>query len=130
MWYSGSFRGVIHGAVIGVAPFSGAQAESCDGAKTQAAMNQCADQDFESADTALNAAYRQIIGRLRAQAKERQLLVAAQRSWLAYRDAECSFAASGVQGGHHLSNNSTGMPDRTHDVTHRRLAAISRLQGG
>ena len=74
-------------------------ADVCADPQDQATMNQCADKDFKAADAELNAQYRKIIERLAGNPDAKQLLVAAQRSWIAYRDAECAFRASGVSGG-------------------------------
>ena len=70
-----------------------------DDATTQADLNDCAAQSFTKSDTALNGLYREIMQRLGKDSAEARQLVAAQRAWIAFRDAECSFAASGVAGG-------------------------------
>jgi uncharacterized protein YecT (DUF1311 family) len=75
-----------------------AAAADCAGS-TQRDLDRCASAEYSSADKALNSTYTSIIGRLRADAPARSKLVAAQRAWLAFRDAECEFAASGVAGG-------------------------------
>ena len=78
----------------------GAARAGCeDDAATQAALNDCAGQSFAKSDAALNGLYREIMQRLGKQAPEARKLVAAQRAWIAFRDAECDFAASGVEGG-------------------------------
>jgi uncharacterized protein YecT (DUF1311 family) len=51
------------------------------------------------ADAALNAAYKEIIRPLKGDAATTQLLVAAQKAWIAYRDAECDFSSSANIGG-------------------------------
>lgn len=84
--------------VVTAAMTPGARA-ACDAGLPQQGLNDCAHREFESADTALNAAYRRIVVRLAGQTETRQLLSKAQRAWLAFRDAECGFSASGVQGG-------------------------------
>lgn len=76
-----------------------ANAEDCANAMTQAAMNQCAAQENEAADKELNTLYKQITARLKDNVEAKQLLVKAQRAWIGFRDAECSFSASGVEGG-------------------------------
>ena len=53
----------------------------------------------KKADAELNALYRQITARLKDDQATTKLLVAAQRAWVAFRDAECDFSASGVSGG-------------------------------
>lgn len=74
-------------------------ADDCDNAKTQTDMNQCAARQNQAADKALNDVYRQISQRLKASPAAKKQLVSAQRAWLVFRDAECTFSASGVTGG-------------------------------
>lgn len=74
-------------------------AVDCANASDQATMNQCAGQDFTAADKELNTLYQQIIGRLKDSPDSKKLLVSAQRAWVTFRDAECKFSASGVEGG-------------------------------
>lgn len=76
-----------------------AQAENCANATDQSSMDECSSNSFKAADTELNAVYKQINQRLQDNADGKQLLVTAQRSWLAFRDSECKFTASGVTGG-------------------------------
>ena len=76
-----------------------AHAVDCDNATDQATMNQCAAQQNKAADKELNALYRQITERLKDHPDSKKLLVGAQRAWIGFRDAECKFSASGVEGG-------------------------------
>lgn len=76
-----------------------AHADDCSKASTQTAMNACAAQSAKAADIQLNQLYGQIQARLKDSPTGRTHLVAAQRAWIAFRDAECSFAASAVEGG-------------------------------
>lgn len=78
---------------------SGARAAECDGNATQTALNDCQGALFAQADAELNALYGQMTARLAADPDTKTRLTTAQRAWLAYRDAECDFAASGVAGG-------------------------------
>lgn len=78
---------------------SAVHANECADALTQADMNACAARAYEASDAELNQLYRQIEQRLGDDADARGLLVAAQRAWLGFRDAECAFASSGVEGG-------------------------------
>jgi uncharacterized protein YecT (DUF1311 family) len=57
------------------------------------------DASFKAADAELNELYKQIERRLKDDQDSAKSLAAAQRAWIAFRDAECKFAASGVQGG-------------------------------
>lgn len=74
-------------------------ADACDDPQDQMTMNECADKAFRAADAQLNASYREIVASLRDDPDGRQHLVAAQRAWVAFRDAECAFRASPEQGG-------------------------------
>ncbi|ROO33622.1 MULTISPECIES: lysozyme inhibitor LprI family protein [unclassified Pseudomonas] len=76
-----------------------AQADDCTNAMTQGEMNQCAAQEKKAADDELNRLYKQITARLKDNPGAKQLLVKAQRAWIGFRDAECNFSASGVEGG-------------------------------
>ncbi|MDR6287747.1 uncharacterized protein YecT (DUF1311 family) [Inquilinus ginsengisoli] len=75
-----------------------AAAQDCPD-ETQSGMNKCAADAYKQADAALNATYKQIIERLKDDADTTKSLVAAQRAWIAYRDAECDFITSGAAGG-------------------------------
>lgn len=76
-----------------------AQADECADAQDQATMAACAEQAYRASDAELNALYHEIAQRLRDDGDTRRLLRDAERSWLAFRDAECGFAASAVEGG-------------------------------
>jgi uncharacterized protein YecT (DUF1311 family) len=67
--------------------------------QTQAGLDQCAQADYGKADAALNGAYKEIIRRLKDDNATTKLLVAAQKAWIAYRDAECAFSSSANAGG-------------------------------
>lgn len=73
----------------------------CGDPQTQMDMNFCAAIDFERADVALNAAWRQAIAGERAADRERPrgddvrpsneaVLRQAQRAWIVFRDAHCT----------------------------------------
>ena len=66
-------------------------------AQSQTQMNATAARDARSADQNLNTQYAATMGRLSP--PSRTLLRAAQRSWIAFRDQQCRFEASGSQGG-------------------------------
>ncbi|AJO79726.1 MULTISPECIES: lysozyme inhibitor LprI family protein [Pseudomonas] len=88
--------------LLALAPFvliAPAQADDCANATTQTTMNQCAAKQHEAADKELNRLYQRITQRLKDNPQGQRLLVDAQRAWLAFRDTECKFAASGVAGG-------------------------------
>jgi len=66
-----------------------ASAESaCDDLSTQMQMNECANEGFETADAALNAVYRQVVGELADAPVALAKLKAAQRLWVQLRDAD------------------------------------------
>lgn len=54
---------------------------------------------YQEADAELNQLYQKIESRLADNHDAKQELIKAQRAWIAFRDAECRFAASGVEGG-------------------------------
>jgi uncharacterized protein YecT (DUF1311 family) len=72
----------------------------CSDAQTQMDMNVCAEIDFERADAALNAAWREAIAAARASDREidtsdhrpteEAKMREAQRAWLIFRDAQCT----------------------------------------
>lgn len=76
-----------------------AHADACADAKDQATLNQCAAQEYKAADAALNAQFHEIRKRLGSDAATRALLRDSERAWVAFRDAECTFAASATAGG-------------------------------
>ncbi|PWJ84950.1 uncharacterized protein YecT (DUF1311 family) [Pseudaminobacter salicylatoxidans] len=64
----------------------------CSEASDQASLNQCADKAYKKTDAALNATYKEIMGRLKDDKDTRKRLVTAQQAWITFRDAECDFA--------------------------------------
>ncbi len=87
-------------AVVAIVLPSQASADDCANAPDQQAMNQCADRNYRQSDAALNTLYAQIGRRLEnSDADIRKRLVAAQRAWVGFRDAECKFATSASAGG-------------------------------
>ncbi len=76
-----------------------ASANDCENAMDQMTMNECADLAFKKTDSQLNAVYQTIERRLKSGAQPQKLLIAAERAWIAFRDAECTFTASAVAGG-------------------------------
>jgi uncharacterized protein YecT (DUF1311 family) len=77
---------------------SAAFAEDCAD-QSQNGLNQCADAAYKKADEALNGVYRELTRRLKDDPPTTKLLVAAQKTWLAFRDAECTFANAANAGG-------------------------------
>lgn len=86
-------------ALIGL-PLPAASADECmDKATAQTEINECARKARQASDDELNKLYRQIEQRLNSAADTKQRLISAQRAWTVFRDKECAFASSGVQGG-------------------------------
>ncbi len=69
----------------------------CKNANTQLDMNICASQAFKRSDALLNQAYKQKLAQLNVDQQKK--FKAAQRSWIAFRDSDCDFQSSGVEGG-------------------------------
>jgi uncharacterized protein YecT (DUF1311 family) len=60
-------------------------------------MAHCAGEERERQDKALNLVYRQLTAKLDPNRKS--ILVAAERAWVTFRDAQCEAEASGEAGG-------------------------------
>ncbi|WP_172117613.1 lysozyme inhibitor LprI family protein [Halomonas hibernica] len=88
-------------AGMGILIFSGLVSanEECVSPETQAEMTQCSAKTYQAADDALNEAYQALIGRLENNALSLEKLRVAQRKWIDFRDAECAFESSAVEGG-------------------------------
>ena len=69
----------------------------CGDERTQTEMNRCADWEYRATDAELNQVYGQL--RARLDPKRQQALTGAQRAWIRYRDAHCSYEASANEGG-------------------------------
>lgn len=65
-----------------------AKPDCYDTAMTQHAMNQCAAQEFETADAELNSVYRQLLAASRDDKLFAEKLTQAERAWVAFRDAQ------------------------------------------
>ncbi len=78
---------------------SSARADDCANPTTQTDMNACASAGLKNTDADLNNDYRDIIARLKGNDETKQLLIASQRLWLQFRDAECAFSANAAKGG-------------------------------
>lgn len=70
-----------------------------DSATTQAEMTACAHKTYQAADAELNKVFHEIRQRIGDDADTQKLLRTAERDWIAFRDAECAFAASATEGG-------------------------------
>lgn len=78
---------------------SAAATENCANLTNEGAMNECYGKALATEGKELNANYREIDKRLSDDTNTRKLLLSAARAWLLYRDAECTFSASGSVGG-------------------------------
>ena len=76
-----------------------AWAQNCDASADQMTLNKCADLDFRAADAELNEHYRAVMKRLADSPDAKNLLMVAQRAWIEFRNGECAFVASSVEGG-------------------------------
>ena len=64
------------------------QFRACDEkSKTQADLNDCANQEAKRADAALNNVYSQLLSKAAGQPEAVAKIKAAERAWIAYRDA-------------------------------------------
>lgn len=80
-------------------------ADSCDDPQTQAAMNQCALNNYKDENTLLNQTYQSLRSQLTTQ--EKSQLKSAQLAWISYRDKSCEFTTRNSVGGsiHSLEKN-------------------------
>ena len=76
-----------------------AQEPDCSDPQTQMDMSVCAAKDYKAADAKLNATYKKLEQRYADNPDAKAALVAAQRAWIAFRDAECDLTALGAQRG-------------------------------
>jgi uncharacterized protein YecT (DUF1311 family) len=81
------------------APAAGARADDCANAMAQRTMNECADLALRTADGELNALFKEAQRHLKGDTGAAKSLIAAERAWIAFRDAECAFSASSSKGG-------------------------------
>ena len=69
----------------------------CNKAKNQLEEDYCAGRELKAADGNLNTLYRAPLDAYDAQ--NRELLKAAERNWISYRDSECDFESASSAGG-------------------------------
>jgi uncharacterized protein YecT (DUF1311 family) len=93
--------------VLAAAPAAAEDDIDCNNTISQAEMNICSEQDFEAADAELNTVWKDA----RKAAKETdadlsddlkgadKALLAAQRAWIGYRDAQCELDGFQARGG-------------------------------
>jgi len=91
-------RILLSACLVVLAGTSIVRAQECDRSDdSQQMMNICAGEDYQAADARLNAAYQNLISSDDADSK--RLLQAAQRAWIAFRDAECAHTTAASAGG-------------------------------
>ena len=87
-----------------------AQAPNCRNPVTQADMTQCAAMEFDRADRELNQVWRSALAAVRQGDRDsapytdgrpsgEAVLLAAQRSWLSFRDQHCTLEGYAMRGG-------------------------------
>lgn len=69
----------------------------CSNPQTQADMNQCAEAEYNQADTKLNNVYQAVQATLDDQKGEQ--LTSAEQAWISYRDRYCEFVQTQFAGG-------------------------------
>ncbi len=84
-------------AALPAAAAPAAVASDCASPVTQAAMNDCAFQDFLVAGESYSASTKALADKLGP--KQQGALRRTQKAWLAYRTAACDFESSALQGG-------------------------------
>jgi len=107
-----------------LAPLAGpAGAQDCAD-PSQMGLDECAGAVYKQTDTKLNAVYGQIVARLGKDTDTKAKLVKAQKAWIGFRDAECTFRASSVEGGSIYPMTVTLCLDA---VTTARVAELEKL---
>src|SRR4051812_46247520 len=99
-------------AIAMLAAAQGDEQIDCANAMAQIEMNICAGREFERADTELNALWREVIAGARASDRsgengridgddrtEEGTLREAQRAWVTFRDAHCTWEGFSERGG-------------------------------
>ena len=118
--------------VDGPASGQGQPKANCKNPQTQMEMTYCAEQGYNAADKALNAQYqlaRKAAKKWDVDAATEQpasdaALVAAQRAWVAYRDAHCESVGWQAHGG---SMEPQLIYDCSADLTRERTAQLKEL---
>lgn len=95
------------------------------GGETTAGMIGCMDRSRAAWDAALNAAYAKLMHQ--ESPGQRAALRAAQRAWIAWRDASCAYEASAMEGGSLARVIGAGCVAET--TAERAIALVARLRG-
>jgi uncharacterized protein YecT (DUF1311 family) len=110
-----------------------AQPVDCDNALTQADMNQCAGRGAREADAELNSLWPNLVRQMQAADREgntngegEKRLRAAQRAWIAYRDAQCTLEGADALGG---SMETLLVQGCLEQMTRRRINELTMMMG-
>ena len=98
-----------------------ALAVDCANALDQATMGMCAAQAYEQANVELNSLYKQALQRLKDDDGQMKRMVAAERAWIGFRDAECKFVSGPSIGG---SANGMELSNCLASLTQKRSADL------
>ena len=122
-------RILLSACLVVLAGTSIVRAQECDRSDdSQQMMNICAGEDYQAADARLNQAYQDLISSDDADGK--RLLQAAQRAWIAFRDAECAHSTAASAGGSiHAMEVSQCLTRLTNDRV-KQLAASANCEEG
>ena len=111
-----------------------AQPLDCANAVTQADMNQCAGRAARDADADLNRLWPQVVRRMQISDREsdsngeaEKRLRAAQRAWIAFRDAQCQLEGVEALGG---SMETLLVQGCLEEMTKRRIDQLTLMMGG
>jgi uncharacterized protein YecT (DUF1311 family) len=110
-----------------------AQEPDCSDPQTQADMNQCAARDANEADAGLNLIWKEVVASYEKMDRDSgsnegvKRLRAAQRAWMAFRDAECAVAGYEALGG---SMESMLVSGCVAQLTKRRAAELRQMLSG
>jgi uncharacterized protein YecT (DUF1311 family) len=110
-----------------------AQEPNCADPQNQAEMNECAARDANEADAALNLIYPQVLAHYQQMDRDSEStegakrLRAAQRAWIAFRDAECAVAGYEALGG---SMESMLVSGCIAQMTQRRATELRQMLSG
>ncbi|PWU77117.1 urease-associated protein [Ochrobactrum sp. POC9] len=86
--------GIIGVVFSSFAAITTAQADDCQNASSQAALNECFGNAYKKSDAELNKLFK-TLQRRADDADLKKKLVQSQRAWIAFRDAECDMQTFG-----------------------------------
>jgi uncharacterized protein YecT (DUF1311 family) len=87
---------IVTALLLTCAPAFAAQ-PNCANATDQATLTQCANNSLKASDAKLNQTFRALLAKVSKPGKDK--LQKSQRAWIAWRDAQCGFNASGSSDG-------------------------------